>query len=88
MLVRVDTECLKGGQNHKDVGPPMPQGEGQVHEQLIAERLGRVILLDDVVDIGDGCGDQKGEDECDDVMMIGPYSDEDGVEDGEEGESP
>ena len=44
MLGRVDTEGLKGGQNHKNGGPAMPHGERQMHEQLIAIGLGGVVL--------------------------------------------
>jgi len=88
MLGRVDTEGLKGGQNHENGGPPMPHGERQVHEQLIAGGLGGVVLLDDVVDVADGRSDQKGKDESDDVVVVGPNGDEDGVEDGEEREPP
>lgn len=88
VCVRIDTECLKGGQKDKDGGPPVPHGERQVHEQLIAGGLGRMILLDDIVDVADGGGDQEGEDERDDVVVVGPDGNEDCVEDGEERESP
>ena len=88
MLVDTNTERLKGGQKHEDGGPPVPHGEGQVHEQLIANGLGGVILLDDVVNVADGRGDQKGEDESADVLVAGPKGDEDGVENGEEREPP
>jgi len=66
----------------------MPHGEGQVHEQLIAGGLGGMILLDDIVNVADGGGDQEGKDERDDVMLFGPEENEDRVEDGEERESP
>ena len=85
---RIDTEGLKCGQKHEDSGPPVPHGEGQVHEQFIGDGLGGVVLLDDVVDLGDGRGDQKGEDESDDIMMVGPNGNGDRIEDGEERESP
>ena len=43
-----------------------------------------MILLDDVIYLGDRGGDEKGKDESGDVMVLGPNGDEDGVEDGEE----
>jgi len=88
MLVRIDTKRLKSGQEDENGGPPMPHGERQVNEQLIADGLGGVILLDDVVNVADGRGNQKGKDESDDVMMVGPNGDEDDVEDREEREPP
>jgi len=88
MLSRIDTERFKCGQEDKNGGPPMPHGEWQVHEQLIADGLGGMILLDDVVDVADGRGNQKGKDESGDVMVVSPDGDEDGVEDGEEREPP
>lgn len=66
----------------------MPHGEGQMHEQLIAGGLGGMILLDDIVNVADGGGDQEGKDERDDVMLLGPEENEDCVEDGEEREPP
>lgn len=66
----------------------MPHGERQVHEKLIADGLGGMVLLDDVVDVADGRGDQEGKDKSDDVMVVGPNGDEDGVENGEEREPP
>lgn len=88
MLSRIDTECLEGGQQDNDGGPPMPHGEWQMHKQLIAYGLGGMILLDGVVDTGDGRGNEEGEDKSDDKMVIGPDGDEDRVEDGKEREPP
>jgi len=88
MLSRIDTERLKCGHKDKNGGPPMPHGERQVHEQLIADGLGGVILLDAVVDVTNGRGDQKGKDESGNVVVLGPNGDKDGVEDGEEREPP
>jgi len=59
MLVRINAKRLKGGQNHQNGSPPVPHGERKVYEQLIAGRLGGVILLDDVVNVVDGRSDQK-----------------------------
>ena len=88
MLGRVNTKRLKRGQNHENGGPPMPHGERQMHEQFIANGLGGVILLDDVIDLGDRGGDEKGKDESGDVMVVGLYGDEDSIDDGEEREPP
>ena len=88
MLVRINTKRLKGGYKNQNSGPSVPHGEWQMYEQLIADRLGGVILLDDVVNLADGRGDQKGQQERDDVMVVGPNGNEDGVEDGEEREPP
>lgn len=54
MLGRIDTKRLKGGQEDDDGGPPVPHGEWQMDKQLVGCGLGRVILLDDIVDVGDG----------------------------------
>lgn len=42
----------------------MPEGEGEVDEELIPGVGGLVVLFDDVVDVGDGRGGEEGEDEC------------------------
>ena len=47
-----------------------------------------MVLLDEVVNMADSRGDQEGEDESGNVMVMGPDGDEDGVEDREEGEPP
>jgi len=88
MLSLIDTERLKGSQEDKNGAPPMPHGKRQMNEQLIANGLGGVILLDDVVNVADGRGNQKGKDESGDVLMVSPDGDEDGVEDGKEREPP
>ena len=59
-----------------------------MNEQLIAGGLDRVVLLNDVVDVADGRGDQEREDGSGDVLMVGPDGDEGGIEDGEEREPP
>lgn len=56
-----------------------------MHKDLIRESLSLVILLDDIVDVGDGGGDEEGEDEGDDVMAASPDVYVYGVEDDEEG---
>jgi len=54
VLDRIDTERPKGGQKDKNGGPPVAHGKRQVHEQLVAGGLGRVILLDNIVNVADG----------------------------------
>jgi len=88
MFIRIDTERLEGGQKDKNGGPPVPHGERQVDEQLIGGGFRGMILLDDIINVADGRGDQEGKDECDDIMVVGPDGNEDCVEDGEEGEPP
>lgn len=66
----------------------MPEREGEVDEQLVGGTLRRVMLLDDVVDMGDCSGDQQTEDESDDVVVMTPDGDVDRVEDDDEGETP
>lgn len=83
-----DAERLERSHKDKNGSPPMPHGERKMHEQLIAGGLGRVILFDDIIDVADGRGDQEGEDEGGDVMVVGPDGDEGGVEEGEEREPP
>ena len=66
----------------------MPYGKLQVDEQLISSGFGGMVLLDDIVNVADGRGNHEGEDENDDIMVVGPDGNEDGEEDGEEGEPP
>lgn len=57
-------------------------------EELVCPRLARVELSHDVVNVRDSRRDEKGKDEGDDVMLVGPNVDVDRVEDGEEREAP
>ena len=66
----------------------MLYGKLQVDEQLISSGFGGMVLLDDIVNVVDGRGNQEGKDENDDIMVVGPDGNEDGEEDGEEGEPP
>ena len=47
-----------------------------------------MVFLDDIVDVGDHGGDQEGKDEGGDVMLVGPDTDQDGIQDGQEREPP
>lgn len=47
-----------------------------------------MILLHDIVDVRHGGADEKGEEECKDIVMPGPKVDVDGVENSEKGKAP
>lgn len=51
LLEGVDAEGLEGGEDDKDGGPAVVEGEGEVDEELVGPGLGRVIFLHDVVDV-------------------------------------
>lgn len=59
----VDTEGVEGREDDEDGGPAVVEGEGEVHEDLVRDARGLVILLDDVVDVSDRRGDEECEDE-------------------------
>lgn len=63
VVVRRDTEGLKGGQDDEDGRPTVVEREGEVDEELVGDRARRVMLLDDIVDVGDSRADKEGEDE-------------------------
>jgi len=62
--------------------------EGEVNEELITIRLGGVIFLDDIVNVGDGRADEQSKDKGKDVIVGCPQIDVDGIEDAEQRESP
>jgi len=57
-------------------------------EEFVGDVFGRVMLFDDVVDVGHGGADEESQDECDDVMLMSPEIDVDGVENSQEREAP
>jgi len=57
-------------------------------EEFVPKLLAFVILLDDIVDIGDGAGNEECEDERDDVVSACPNVDVDAVQDREKRKSP
>lgn len=59
-----------------------------MHKQLVAGAARLVMLLDNVVDVGDRAADEEGKHESDDVVAMRPNVDVDRVEDSEEGEAP
>ena len=55
MVNRINAECLERGQDDQNGGPAVVEREGKVDEDLVRVGLGRVMLLDDIVDVCD-CG--------------------------------
>jgi len=88
VLKRVGAEGFEGGEDDEDGGPAVVQAEGEVDEQLVGDVDGCVMLLHDIINVRHGGGDEQGEDEGDDVMVVRPDVDVDGVEDGQQGEPP
>jgi hypothetical protein len=62
--------------------------EGQVDEELITGGARLVMLLDDVVDVGDQAAHEERQHESDDIVSTGPNIDVNGVEEAEGGEAP
>jgi hypothetical protein len=84
----VAAECLEAGQEDEDGGPTVIEGEGKVDEEFIAQVVGSVILLDDVIDMTDSRRDTEGENEGDDVVSTGPDAHVECVENCEDWETP
>jgi len=57
-------------------------------EELVSPILGRVVLLDDVIDVSDCGADEERQDEGYGVMMASPKIDIDGIENSQKGETP
>jgi len=84
----VHAERVKGGEEDEEGRESVPQGERKVNKEFVKEALGGMLLLGDVVDVGDGGAYEEGKDECDDVVAMRPDVDVDGVEEEKEGEAP
>ena len=84
----VNTKGLEGGDDEQDGCPSVVKGEGQVDEHLIREVLGRVVLFHNIVDVRYRGTDEKSEDECKNIMVLGPQVDVDGIEDAKESKTP
>lgn len=99
----VDTECFKGGEEDEESGPSVIERERKMDEDcnelaqetsrkhkrtLISETLTSVISLDDVIDVRYRAADEQRKDKRNDIVTARPYVDIDGVEDGEQGETP
>lgn len=89
MRVHVPPKRLESTQDHQNQRVGVPQAERQVEDDLV--RGGGVAGfggLDGVVDLGDGGGDEEGEDKGGDVPVLVPEPDKRLVQDGEEREPP
>lgn len=79
VAVSVDAKRLERGQDDENSGPPVVQGEGKVNEELISIRLGRVVFLDNVIDVRDRRADEEGKDKGPDIVVRPPEVNVDGV---------
>jgi len=80
VLECINAEGGEGRKDDKEDGPPVPEGEGKVDEELVCDGGWRVILLDNVVDIGNGRSDEESEDKGN-VGLTSGQVDIGGVED-------
>lgn len=60
----VHAKGLEGGEKDEHSRPAVVEREGEVHPELVVQRLGGVEAPNDVVDVRDGRADEQGEDEC------------------------
>lgn len=88
VTVSVHAKGLESGDEDEESSESVPEGERQVHPKFIVDVLSGVMLLDNIVDVGDGRADEQGKDESDDIVAARPDVDVDGVEDDEEREAP
>lgn len=79
---------LEGGEDDEDGSPSVVERERKVNEDFIQSALGKIVFLDDVVDVGDGGTDKEGKNEGNNVMVGCPQVDVNGVEDTEKRETP
>jgi len=84
----IETEGFEGGNNGENSSPAVVQGEGEMDEKLVVDRLRTVIFLHNIVDMSDSARDEKNEDESSDIMIMGREADIDAIEDSKERESP
>jgi hypothetical protein len=59
----VDTESLESGKHDEDSGPAVPEGEGQVNKEFVADGFGHVNLFNDIIDVGHGRSNEEGKNE-------------------------
>lgn len=67
VLGSISTERSEPRQDDQHDAQTVPKRERRMDEELLGESLASVLGLDNVVDLGDGGGDEKGEDEGSDV---------------------
>lgn len=85
---RIVTESFKGSEDDENSSPSVVQRERKVDEEFVSDRLRRVMLLDNVVNVGYCGGYEKGENKGGDITAMSPEVDVDGIENTEERESP
>lgn len=88
MLMGVHTKGFECGEDNKDGGPTVIKREGEMYKQLVSDVLRRMMLLDDVIDVGHCGADKECHDECYGVVMAGPEIDVHGIENSQKGETP
>lgn len=88
VTLSVHAKRVKGSKEAQECGESVPQGEGEMDPKLVVDVLGRVILLDNVEDVRNSCGDEERQDPGDDIVSVSPNIDVEDVEEYEERESP
>lgn len=63
VVERRDTEGLERSQDNKHGGPAVVKRERQVDKELVGNGAGRVMFLDNIVDVGNGGANQERKDE-------------------------
>lgn len=79
---------FEGGEDDEDCSPTVPQRERKVNPDFIMDRLGRVVFLYNIVDVGHSGRDKKGKDECPDIVAAAPKVDVNGIQYNEQRETP
>jgi len=88
MLMGVNTKSLERGEDNKDGGPTVIKRKGEMDKQLVSHVLWRVVLLDDVIDVGHCGANKECHDECYGVVVASPDIDVDSIENSQKGEAP
>jgi hypothetical protein len=84
----VHAESLKGSEEDQNCGPSVVEREGKMNKEFVSEGFGRMMFLDNIVNVSDSAGDEQGENERRDVALMRPEVDVDGIQDSEQRESP
>jgi len=84
----VNTESLEGGEENEDGCPAVVQGEGKVDPQFVVQVLTSVVLLDNVINVGDRGTNQERKNKGDNVVFVAPDVNVDSVENGQERKAP
>lgn len=86
--VCVATKGFESGEEDEDGRPSVPEREGEVDKDLVTEVPSVMVLLDNVVNVRNGRAHEESKDERDDIVSAAPDIDVNGVENGEERETP